>query len=109
MFTIGTVVAIGDPAYFKQIVDDRVSNNQVIGGTYLEDLGINVNGLSYETSLTLTDADFAALWAYRAAGTKPSVTDPRGNSLGARAFKIKSSVFIDGCPYRQVELEILRG
>lgn len=109
MFTIGTVTAADDPAAFSERPDDRISNVPCLGGTYLEDLGLNGAGTTYEVTLTITDAGYAALLAYRAAGTKPTITDHRGNNLGARAFKIKSSTFVDGCPLRQVELEILRG
>ena len=108
MFTIGTVVATEDPENYKETPDDRIQNVPCINGTYLEDLGLNEAGTTYEVTLTITDADYAALLAYRAAGAKPTMTDHRGNSLGNRAFKIKSSTYIDGCIYRQVELEILR-
>lgn len=109
MFTIGTVVALDDPSSFKENPDDRISNVPCIDDTYLEDLGINPSGTTYDVTLTITDAGYAALLAYRTAGTKPAITDHRGNSLGARAFKIKSSAFVQGCALRQVELEILRG
>ena len=109
MFTIGTVTATDDPAAFSEKPDDRITNVPCLNGTYLEDLGLNSEGTTYDVTLTITDAGYAALLAYRAAGTKPAITDHRGNSLGARAFKIKSSTFIDGCALRQVELEILRG
>ena len=107
-FSIGTVVAVEDPQSFREIPDDRIQNVPCIDGTYLEDLGLNTAGTTYEVTLTITDADYAALLAYRAAGTKPAIKDHRGNSLGNRAFRIKSSTYIDGCVYRQVELEILR-
>lgn len=109
LFTIGTVVAIDDPSAFNENPDDRISNVPCIEGTYLEDLGLNSAGTTYAVTLTITDAGYAALLAYRAAGTKPAITDHRGNSLGNRAFKIKGSTFVDGCALRQVELEILRG
>ena len=107
LFTIGTVKAIEDPSSFSEHTDDRISNVPCIDGTYLEDLGVNTAGTTYDVTITITDADYAALLAYRAAKTKPSTTDHRGNSLGSRAFKIKSSTYVEGCAYRQVELEIL--
>ena len=108
MFTIGTVIAADDPQNFRENPDDRIQNVPCINGTYLEDLGLNVAGTTYEVTLTITDADYAALVAYRLAGTKPAIKDHRGNSLGNRAFKIKSSTFVDGCNLRLVEIEILR-
>ena len=108
MFTIGTVVATEDPENYKEIPDDRVQNVPCINGTYLEDLGLNEAGTTYEVTLTINDADYAALLAYRVAGAKPAMTDHRGNSLGNRAFKIKSSTFVGGCNLRLVEIEILR-
>ena len=108
MFTIGTVVATEDPENYKETPDDRIQNVPCINDTYLEDLGLNEAGTTYEVTLTITDADYAALLAYRVAGAKPAMTDHRGNSLGNRAFKIKSSTFVSGCALRLVELEILR-
>ena len=108
MFTIGTVVTTDDPESFKETPDDRIQNVPCINGTYLEDLGLNEAGTTYEVTLAITDADYAALLAYRAAGAKPAMKDHRGNSLGNRAFKIKSSTFVSGCALRLVELEILR-
>ena len=108
MFTIGTVIATEDPENFKEKPDDRIQNVPCINGTYLEDLGLNAAGTTFEVTLTITDADYAALLAYRAAGAKPAMKDHRGNSLGNRAFKIKSSTFVSGCALRLVELEILR-
>ena len=108
MFTIGTVIAVDDPENFCEKPDDRIQNVPCINGTYLEDLGLNAAGTTYEVTLTITDADYAALLAYRLAGTKPAIKDHRGNSLGNRAFKIKSSTFVDGCNLRLVEIEILR-
>ncbi|MHC1760522.1 MAG: hypothetical protein AB9917_13640 [Negativicutes bacterium] len=109
MFTIGTVVALDDPSSFKETPDDRIENVPCIDDTYLEDLGLNAAGTTYDVTLTITDTGYAALLAYRAAKTKPAITDHRGNSLGNRAFKIKGSTYVDGCALRQVELEILRG
>jgi len=108
-FTIGTVVAVDDPSDFVEIPDDRISNVPCIDDTYLEDLGLNAAGTTYSMKLTVTDAGLAALRAYRAAGTKPAITDHRGNSLGSRAFKLGRTTYVDGCALRQVEIEILRG
>jgi hypothetical protein len=109
MFKIGTVESIDDPSAFKENPDDRISNVACLDGTYLEDLGLNDAGTTYEVTLTITEAEYAVLKGYRAAGTKPAITDHRGNSLGNRAFRIKGSTYVDGCALRQVELEILRG
>lgn len=109
MFTIGAVVAQEDPSSFRENPDDRIAHVACIDGTYLEDLGLNEAGTTYDVTLTITDSDYGVLKGYRAAATKPSITDHRGNSLGNRAFKIKSSIYVAGCALRQVELEILKG
>lgn len=109
MFAIGTVVAVEDPSSFREIPDDRIQNVPCIDDVYLEDLGVVPAGTTYEVTLTILASDYSALLAYRGIGAKPVIVDHRGNNLGARAFRIKGSTYIDGCAYRQVELEILRG
>lgn len=113
-FTIGNlvtgqVITTCDPVSYKVVVDDRISNIPVIDGTYLEDLGLNESGVSYEVTLLLTNADSSALWAWRQSKVKVAFTDHYGQSLGTRAFRIKSSTYVEGCNLRQIELEILRG
>lgn len=108
MFTIGSVVAIDDPSSFKQTEDDRIQNVQVIDGVYLEDLGLIEAGRTYDVTLTITEADYAALIAYRSAGATPAMIDHRGNSLGSRAFRIKGKTTVEGCALVEVEIEILK-
>ena len=107
-FTIGTVAAIEDPAAYQEKPDDRIENVDCIDGTYLEDLGLNVEGTTYSVTLTISSSDYAVLKGYRIAKTAPSIIDHRGNSLGNRGFKIKSCITVAGCDLVQVELDILR-
>lgn len=109
MFSIGSVVSVEDPSSFREIPDDRVQNVPCIDDVYLEDLGIVPAGTTYEVTLTITNEDYAALLAYRGIGAKPAIVDHRGNNLGFRSFKIKGATYVEGCAFRQVELEILRG
>lgn len=108
MFRIGSVVAIEDPSTFKVSEDDRIQNVPVIGGVYLEDLGLIDAGKTYDVTLTIAAADYDVLRGYRLAGTAPAMTDHRGNSLGSRAFRIKGKTYVEGCDLVEVELEILK-
>ena len=108
MFTIGTVVAIDDPATFKENPDDRIQNVPCIDGTYLEDLGMNDAGRTFDVSITINRSDYGALRAYRLNKTAVQITDHRGEDLGIRSFKIKGVTYVTGCDLVQVELELLR-
>jgi hypothetical protein len=107
-FTVGTVIALDDPSSFTENPDDRIENVPCIDGTYLEDLGLNLAGTTYDVTLVISTADYATLLGYRATKTAPLVIDHRGRNLGNRGFKIKSNTIVLGCDLMQVELQILK-
>ena len=108
MFTIGSIVAVEDPATFREIPDDRIQNVPCIDGTYLEDLGMNDAGRTFDVSITINRSDYTTLRSYRLSKTAVQVTDHRGENLGVRGFKIKGVSYVAGCDMVQVELELLR-
>lgn len=107
-FTIGSVVAVEEPVSFRANEDDRIQNVDVIAGTYLEDLGLNDAGKTYDVTLVINSSDYATLRGYRLAGTAQAITDHRGNSLGSRHFQIKGWTTVAGLALLQVELKLLK-
>ncbi|WP_378955374.1 hypothetical protein [Pelosinus sp. sgz500959] len=107
-FKIGEVESIGDPAGWSEVPDDRVVRTPCITGVYVEDLGCADDGAVVQCSITVTLDDYEVLRGYRRNKTPVTVVNHYGEIVVDAKFKINKVSFVDGAPYRLVEIEIYK-
>lgn len=108
VINIGSALSFRTPESWEVTPDDRQSKIEIVGGIYIEDLGLVDSGETVTCQAIFNAENWALIQGYWSNRTLVNVIDQSGNSLGNRRVIVKKYKYQDKkfMKYYLVDLEL---